>query len=76
MIRDGVFDDVDICMDWHPADKTEANVQHLLRLLILWLSLGNQLMHLLIHGMQGPQMMHLSYIHQELMHIENTSYHQ
>jgi aminobenzoyl-glutamate utilization protein B len=26
MIRDGVFDDVDICMDWHPADKTEANV--------------------------------------------------
>ena len=27
MIRDGVFDNVDVVMDWHPADKTEANVQ-------------------------------------------------
>jgi aminobenzoyl-glutamate utilization protein B len=27
MIREGVFDNVDVVMDWHPADKTEANVQ-------------------------------------------------
>ena len=29
MIREGVFDDVDICMDWHPADKTAVSYTHL-----------------------------------------------
>ena len=28
MIREGIFDDSDIIMDWHPGDNTEANVQH------------------------------------------------
>lgn len=27
MIRAGAFDDVDVMMDWHPADKLEASVQ-------------------------------------------------
>lgn len=32
MIRAGLFDDVDIVMDWHPSAKTEANVQSSLAL--------------------------------------------
>ncbi len=27
MIREGLFDDVDICMDWHPSAETKASVQ-------------------------------------------------
>ncbi len=27
MIREGLFDDVDVCMDWHPSYLTEASVQ-------------------------------------------------
>ena len=41
MIRDGVFDDVDICMDWHPADKTEANVQPSLAFKSIFIHLMN-----------------------------------
>lgn len=32
MIRAGLFDDVDICMDWHPGDNTESAVQSSLAL--------------------------------------------
>lgn len=32
MIRAGVFDDVDVVMDWHPGDETEADVQSSLAL--------------------------------------------
>ena len=32
MIRAGLFDDVDIVMDWHPAAETKANVQSSLAL--------------------------------------------
>lgn len=32
MIRSGLFDDVDIMMDWHPSNKTKANVQSSLAL--------------------------------------------
>ncbi|MDR9364634.1 MAG: amidohydrolase [Balneolaceae bacterium] len=32
MIRAGLFDDVDVVMDWHPSDETEANVQSSLAL--------------------------------------------
>lgn len=32
MIRAGAFDDVDIMMDWHPGDNTEADVQSSLAL--------------------------------------------
>ena len=45
MIRDGVFDDVDICMDWHPADKTEANVQPSLALVDFMVEFTGQSAH-------------------------------
>lgn len=32
MAREGYFDDLDICMDWHPSAKTEAAVQSSLAL--------------------------------------------
>lgn len=32
MIRAGLFDDVDIMMDWHPSNETKANVQSSLAL--------------------------------------------
>ncbi len=32
MIRGGLFDDVDVMVDWHPSNKTEANVQSSLAL--------------------------------------------
>lgn len=32
MIRAGLFDDVDVVMDWHPGDQTEASVQSSLAL--------------------------------------------
>ena len=27
MARAGLFDDLDVCLDWHPADEIEANAQ-------------------------------------------------
>ena len=45
MIREGVFDDVDICMDWHPADKTEANVQPSLALVDFMVEFSGQSAH-------------------------------
>ena len=27
MVREGLFDDLDVCMDWHPADEIEASTQ-------------------------------------------------
>src|SRR5688572_2380583 len=27
MARAGLFDDLDVCLDWHPADEIEANMQ-------------------------------------------------
>ena len=32
MARAGLFDDLDVCLDWHPADNTEAAVQSSLAL--------------------------------------------
>ena len=32
MARAGLFDDLDVCLDWHPADNTEADVQTTLAL--------------------------------------------
>ena len=32
MVRAGLFDDLDACLDWHPADHTEADVQSSLAL--------------------------------------------
>lgn len=45
MIREGVFDDVDICMDWHPADNTEANVQPSLALVDFMVEFTGQSAH-------------------------------
>ena len=45
MIREGVFEDVDICMDWHPADKTEANVQPSLALVDFMVEFTGQSAH-------------------------------
>ncbi len=32
MFAGGLFDDLDVCLDWHPADNTEADVQTTLAL--------------------------------------------
>ena len=32
LARDGQFDDLDVCLDWHPSAKTSANVQSSLAL--------------------------------------------
>ncbi|MDX1644166.1 MAG: amidohydrolase [Thermoanaerobaculia bacterium] len=32
MIREGLFDDLDVIVDWHPGDETKANVQSSLAL--------------------------------------------
>ena len=45
MIREGVFDDVDVVMDWHPADKTEANVQPSLALVDFMVEFTGQSAH-------------------------------
>ena len=45
MIREGVFDDIDICMDWHPADHTEANVQPSLALVDFMVEFTGQSAH-------------------------------
>jgi len=45
MIREGVFDNVDIVMDWHPADKTEANVQPSLALVDFMVEFTGQSAH-------------------------------
>lgn len=45
MIRAGVFDDVDVMMDWHPSDKTEANVQSSLALVDFLVEFSGQAAH-------------------------------
>ena len=45
MIRAGVFDDVDVMMDWHPSDKTEANVQSSLALVDFLVEFSGQASH-------------------------------
>ena len=32
MVRAGLFDDLDVCLDWHPSDQIEADVQTTLAL--------------------------------------------
>ena len=45
MIREGVFDDSDIIMDWHPGDQTEANVQPSLALVDFMVEFTGQSAH-------------------------------
>ncbi len=45
MIRAGVFDDVDVMMDWHPADETESAVQSSLALVDFMVEFYGQAAH-------------------------------
>ena len=45
MIREGVFDNLDVVMDWHPGDKTEANVQPSLALVDFMVEFTGQSAH-------------------------------
>jgi len=45
MIRAGLFDDVDIVMDWHPSASTEANVQSSLALVDFLVEFEGQAAH-------------------------------
>ncbi len=45
MIRAGLFDDVDVVMDWHPSAKTEANVQSSLALVDFLVEFEGQAAH-------------------------------
>lgn len=45
MIREGIFDDSDIIMDWHPGDNTEANVQPSLALVDFMVEFTGQSAH-------------------------------
>ena len=45
MIREGLFDDLDFCMDWHPADVTKAAVQSSLALVDFMVEFRGQAAH-------------------------------
>ncbi len=45
MIREGLFDDVDVMMDWHPGDETKANVQSSLALVDFMVEFTGQSAH-------------------------------
>ncbi|MDZ7716544.1 MAG: amidohydrolase [Balneolaceae bacterium] len=45
MIRAGAFDDVDVMMDWHPSDNTEADVQSSLALVDFLVEFHGQAAH-------------------------------
>lgn len=45
MVRDGLFDDVDICMDWHPGPDTKTSVQPGLALVDFYVEYFGQAAH-------------------------------
>ena len=45
MVREGLFDDVDVMMDWHPGDETEAAVQSSLALVDFLVEFSGQSAH-------------------------------
>ncbi len=45
MARAGLFDDLDACLDWHPADNTEADVQSSLALVDFLVEFHGQTAH-------------------------------
>ncbi|MCG8373756.1 MAG: amidohydrolase [Balneolales bacterium] len=45
MIRAGLFDDVDVMMDWHPSNRTEADVQSSLALVDFLVEFHGQTAH-------------------------------
>lgn len=45
MVREGLFDDVDVCMDWHPSAETKAAVQKGLALVDFTVEFDGQAAH-------------------------------
>ncbi len=45
MAREGLFNDLDVCLDWHPSAKTEANVQSSLALVDFIVEFSGQAAH-------------------------------
>lgn len=45
MIREGLFDDLDFCMDWHPGDETKSAVQSSLALVDFMVEFYGQAAH-------------------------------
>ncbi|TRX60810.1 amidohydrolase [Fulvivirga sp. M361] len=45
MAREGLFSDLDVCLDWHPSAKTEANVQSSLALVDFIVEFSGQAAH-------------------------------
>ena len=45
MARAGLFDDLDVCLDWHPGDHTEANAQSSQALIDFRVSFGGKAAH-------------------------------
>ena len=45
MVRAGLFDDVDVMMDWHPSAETKANVQSTLALVDFMVEFTGQAAH-------------------------------
>lgn len=45
MVRAGLFDDVDVCMDWHPSDETKVAVQSGLALVDFIVEFNGQAAH-------------------------------
>ena len=45
MIRDGLFNDLDVCLAWHPSAKTEASVQSTLALVDFIVEFSGQAAH-------------------------------
>lgn len=45
MAREGLFDDLDVCLDWHPSAKTEASVQSSLALVDFIVEFSGQAAH-------------------------------
>jgi aminobenzoyl-glutamate utilization protein B len=43
--REGYFDDLDVCLDWHPSAKTKANVQSSLALIDVVIEFRGQAAH-------------------------------
>ena len=63
MVREGLFDDLDICMDWHPADEIEASTQSSKALVDFRLKFFGDAAHASgIHGMEIVLLMQWNYI--------------
>ncbi|NER11917.1 amidohydrolase [Leptobacterium flavescens] len=45
MVREGLFDDLDVCLDWHPSAETKADVQSSLALVDFIVEFNGQAAH-------------------------------